>query len=1328
MDHSISQTIGNEKLHEYIQRGQTENVKKYLENYQIDRFILNSRKESAAASALRWEQPEIYELLLKNKFKLQAHESIDEILKLGNAQMEIRERLRIIHKKFSTSPSREHLTALQSKYKLSHNSDEARRHEFHIEIQNAFDNLNEIPWIEPILKIAANVEDLSLTFDFNRPSVEEMAPTKTEWDRGTTYHNEFCIYIGAQKLLTCQRNEVWGTIAHELCHLAMNIVYKNNCKPYHRDNVEKQEFEQIVEVCKNMKHCEDIINRAFFGRTEIQHAELIVRVPHIMAAYKNEPDKLLECWTIFEKLFQFYQNNSLRDINLEYQSMEARKKVRRANEQGGLLLHLKNSKFRLKHNQLDLNASEKVIIFVSNCPQLTLNSIYDQLSSEEAFESSFIFVNIQTLIELAAEAFHLDANIIVIVNCNEDIGNELKAELSHRNMTKRLIFVVTKSFCHESFPISVHKVDVEHHWSQLSTETQNILSEYQITFQGNEMMLKEIFYNNSEALEKISLKDLMAKNNIKVGSATNFSEVEFYIPRKFIQNDHDEYQPDEFFNIFDEESILLLSDGPGHGKTTEFKRISDVLKRKNPSSWIIYLDLKEFVDFYQKNDRSSIGIEDAGKFISEKMLKIKNFEEAAFLEFYSSNRIIFLMDGFDEISPSYKNFVMSLAASITTMTTNKLWIATRNHMEKELSDRFSNPSTFKMKPLSMEDQKTFFENFLKLKILNEDDLSRRLNEIENFLSSINTHTYYSVSNPLLMRMIAEVSIDESSFFSDDSSLFYVYDVFVKKMIENLLKDKGPLPKEEYSKWDVTYRVLHYKYAFQIFYNNEEIEKLDEMFFSEHPVLSLEQIARVGLMSSDSSDKLQFIHQTFAEFLVADFFYKKIFCNKRLAPDEFDMISEFLESILVTSPDRQMIRSFLNDALYEISSIDKKSKIFQNAKKVFDKFCSKDENHEIFHLFIEEGCMNLIRAFSMFVQEDQQLLNKIWVQKENLLGHNILMTSVKYQSLSFLEKLWELAKKMLDKEIIKSLIFLKNDFNENIFFHIHDKNQILDLQFFEFFVINSRELLTNEEVVDAVKKLFSDELITVLLSSKRYGYNFDIKERLNIAQKHVNIDLLSILTSSYISNEGDLLRMEFNQRTQNEIKVFSDDLKLKLGSDKFKEVLLKANSYGSSPIMMAAENGNPDAFTVPWSLVEENFEADKQRELLLQEDDEFLTVLGWATRNENVETFEYVKNIYVRLFDDAKLKEVIQKENIYGDSMFCYAICQNGLRNEKTLEALWNFMMNLFDEHTRKNILLKQNKKEKTIFMRIEKPERRNILSSFIEETFSDVEKCKINFN
>jgi hypothetical protein len=292
MELQVFGQVNDDRLfHQNIQEGNVENLKTFIDEFPTEKLVYDENNNSAVAVSLNAEQFEAYEFLISNGFKLGLHESFEEILtKLDRKQESSKEakkkrtRLRLIHNKYVKESSKKHLYKLNVKSKLSHYTDDDSRKRFEEEIVIVFEELSELMWIEIMLKYVANSKTLQIIFDFYRESVEVMDPTKHRFVFGTTYPRDACIYIGAKKLLNNrERSEVLGTLAHELCHLTMGMLYGNNCKPYTPgDDAKEQEFNRIVMYCQEDKHAEDIISHVFDYPPSKWHAELIVRVPHLM--------------------------------------------------------------------------------------------------------------------------------------------------------------------------------------------------------------------------------------------------------------------------------------------------------------------------------------------------------------------------------------------------------------------------------------------------------------------------------------------------------------------------------------------------------------------------------------------------------------------------------------------------------------------------------------------------------------------------------------------------------------------------------------------------------------------------------------------------------------------------------------------------------------------------------------------------------------------------------------------------------------------------------------------------------------------------------------
>ncbi|KAG5670787.1 hypothetical protein PVAND_001027 [Polypedilum vanderplanki] len=186
-------------------------------------------------------------------------------------------------------------------------------------IQNCFEFLNEIPQIKLILKFVAKNENLQIYFDFQRESVKVLNNQQERLIKGHVFLEPSVIYIAAKNLLKkTSRLKVLSILAHEMCHLALFIVYQNSANPYEINNeFDKRKFEKIFEKCDKLKEEERSIKNVFkLYNEENYHKELIVKVPELLVYYFNDDVKFFEIFVTFKFLFDYFDENIVKDMKL----------------------------------------------------------------------------------------------------------------------------------------------------------------------------------------------------------------------------------------------------------------------------------------------------------------------------------------------------------------------------------------------------------------------------------------------------------------------------------------------------------------------------------------------------------------------------------------------------------------------------------------------------------------------------------------------------------------------------------------------------------------------------------------------------------------------------------------------------------------------------------------------------------------------------------------------------------------------------------------------------------------------------------------------------
>ena len=248
--------------------------------------------------------------------------------------------------------------------------------------------------------------------------------------------------------------------------------------------------------------------------------------------------------------------------------------------------------------------------------------------------------------------------------------------------------------------VNPERVKINYKWSDLTENCQKLLLETKINFQNNsQILLKDLleFDGVDEIINSQLLNFLVEKIKISINNKTGqnlndeFCELLFK-PRKFEKkNKENETISKGSFKIHQNnilidnknEKYILISDRAGKGKSWAMKNFSKLLREQNPTKWVTYVDLKQFIEEFRQQENEL----EFSSFIIEKILKPKQkFEASIFKRFYNDGKVFILFDGFDEIAPNCAEFVTKLAKSFYYNGGNQLWIATRDYFEIDLKE------------------------------------------------------------------------------------------------------------------------------------------------------------------------------------------------------------------------------------------------------------------------------------------------------------------------------------------------------------------------------------------------------------------------------------------------------------------------------------------------------------------------------------------------------------------------------------------------------------------------------------------------------------------
>lgn len=927
--------------------GDTNKVLEILTNNPENIHFYNLENQSAPGFALKHKLFNMYQILISKNIIFGPHEDFSAI-KDALKESE-RKELREIHYKESKFLPDNHMNILISNSRLGHET--TKRASKYGVIQEAFQILNENQFIQIILLIVAASRNFRIIFDFNRDSVEVVDPTSNSSSRGLFYLTGR-IYIGAKQLLSPNnKHDALGTLAHELCHYAMLLVYKNNAKPYNgNDSKAAIEFEDVSKYCLENLDIEEIIGCVYkYYDSNKHHAELIVRVPHLIMLYLNNSDKFDEIKNIFGKLFEYFEKKVIPDCK-EALPMIENEAESEAEEKAIKIIKLKVfSVFVLilsvigiiagilitksvldKPNFNFTNLSNEQKILVQNAPVYYKNvkikfydlfpsnsTIYEKLTSDHIsmmlnndplnfndphlyylnnlivhnwtnlcinlktkfLNSNFTFQNESIMFQNLHESnpmpfIHLNSSQIV------DVLDGKTIEIHKMIKSKSKFFLERKIFDENIFEIFFSYMQVVDGRQLVPGCFYNRFKKTKVTFEQYYEMFTAV--NLTEQFQEIN--EIKQNDNFKSCQLTNFElrlgidVVDSLFTHKSFQFDFD-----QVFKIANETKIFILSSEAGAGKTATFENFAVRLKKKFPTRWVSYIDLKDYKHFYDVIQNFQ---DVKNMFETIFTLSSENeFEKKIFESSFKSGNLILLWNGFDEISPDYNKAVLSILNIINGNSENIQFICTRPLYSEQLRQNFSVKS-YTLVPFDEVKQEEFLNEFFKAEKIDPDDIEDHIEMVQYIVESLKVEE--NINTPLMLGMIADLIANDAEIYeSENIYLYEIYQKFVdkkiqiweensefaKKFLKSLLnKNSGFSMKKIYQKYAM-------KIEFQSMFNNDNylsFLKLKIMRLKSPTELTSDEISRMGILYINEPKQLKFAHKTFIDFFIAQYFIENIY--------------------------------------------------------------------------------------------------------------------------------------------------------------------------------------------------------------------------------------------------------------------------------------------------------------------------------------------------------------------------------------------------------------------------------------------------------------------
>ncbi|XP_076377912.1 uncharacterized protein LOC143259463 [Megalopta genalis] len=542
-------------LHEQIKENHLEDIKVYTDTISESKLCLNSESQSAMFTAIEKKRFEIFAFLKSAGFMFKNEDEKECINKLSQGEKDT-----LKTEMISKFPQIDqgHILYLTSKSRSEKPVDKEL-------IEKLYRSLDAIPEVSIILKVIQYIDCLDIIFDFDNDNISNINPTASESTKGTTDYKDGRIYLAAK----IEENKLLGTLAQELTHLAIYILYKNDCNPYDNnlENCEKRAFETITanikdytkDIVKEMhSNTEDspliTLARAFTYPEDEQQSELIVSIPHILARYHDEGRRwLLNTNKEIKSLFEYYTDQAKGGIAYRCKEfiensflIKPRNSVQVLNEYLGEMNNIIKYEIHFE-NPIDLDnflrSNEQVFLLKTENTLLSILSIYESLTIENRNYPirDCLFLKFNSYMEKGDKINHLYYSAAGKMLCirypydsdKERLSDVLKAlnTLLEEKSDRKVVFIIPESKIeefHEMKRVFTNKcykeaTDRKFTLNDLTEESQQKLLEREVVLQGAKINLKKLIgkwdKNAKQVIDAETLEGLIVNKVIKIGSS-----------------------------------------------------------------------------------------------------------------------------------------------------------------------------------------------------------------------------------------------------------------------------------------------------------------------------------------------------------------------------------------------------------------------------------------------------------------------------------------------------------------------------------------------------------------------------------------------------------------------------------------------------------------------------------------------------------------------------------------------------------------------------------------------------------------------------------------
>ncbi|KAL7639348.1 UNVERIFIED_CONTAM: hypothetical protein RMT77_009849 [Armadillidium vulgare] len=358
---------------------------------------------------------------------------------------------------------------------------------------------------------------------------------------------------------------------------------------------------------------------------------------------------------------------------------------------------------------------------------------------------------------------------------------------------------------------------------------------------------------------------------------------------------------------------IVISGEPGMGKSTLLHNVKEnIMRRRSGPTLAIKILLKNTLNFLD-NVKNIKDFDAIFNFVAECANVTDNVNDFLLKQCILTKKVALIFDGFDELRANKQmvNFITIVKCIKSKFNKEQIWITTRPHRKTFLEDNLGVIS-FSLKEITSEEQVTYLTKFW------EHHTEKPSSYIDHFsktlISSLNNrftfHEKDFLGIPLQTYMFATVFMEElkkdSPNINKDLYLTNLFSSFIHSKYDLFFKKFGvtSLPGDFKQVLINVLDEVHQNFSLCQggIFPSAYVHKLNK----KHYNIEDERLLEVGIVYK-SNKCFQFIHKTFAEYLIA-----KRMANFVLNNEKEIFIEEILFELITVKENKFLLYLFDNE--------------------------------------------------------------------------------------------------------------------------------------------------------------------------------------------------------------------------------------------------------------------------------------------------------------------------------------------------------------------------------------------------------------------------------